>query len=503
MIINRTKRALTNTFIGLICKLITSFAPFALRITIINKLGIEYLGLSGLFTSLLTMLSLSELGFSSAVVYSLYKPIAENDNEMVCALMTFYKKVYRIVGVAILVLGILLLPYLKFFVKADNVTFINIKIVFLIYLLNCSISYLLFAYKNAILIASMRSDIENLINTLCTVFLYIFQIILLYIYSNYYVFVALIPIFTIFNNVIRLIVVKKLYPSYDKSVLLEPDVKSDIINRVLSVFGHRVAGVVFSSADTIVISTYLGLAILGKYSNYLYIYTAVYSIIAIVFNSSLAVVGNSLVCRTVEENKKTFDELFFLNAWLTGFCSCCFIVLYQPFIKIWLGNEVLLPDLIPLLQAMFFYVQNIRRVCHAYKDAAGMWQEDFWKPIISAIFNIITNILLVKYIGLAGVLISSILAIVLIEMPWETEVLYNKYFKINSDKYFISLFQYTITTVLIILLVVYLNNIKLLSNNYLELLVKLVFCVLIYNVCFILIYYRSAEFKMALKRFKI
>lgn len=502
MIVNRTKRAIKNTIAGFICKLLCSFAPFCLRSTIITKLGVEYLGLSGLFTSLLTMLSLSELGFSNAVVFALYKPLAENNTQKICELLSFYKMIYRIVGLIILVIGLILLPFLKYFIASDYPDNINIKIIFLIYLINTSLSYLLFAYKNAILTASMRSDIENFITTGSQLLLYIIQILILHLYSNYYVFVILIPLFTLINNIIRLLVVDKVYPDYKiTNKMIPPNEQKDIFKRVTAVFGHKIAGVVFSSADSIVISSFLGLSILGKYSNYYYIYTAVYSIISIIFNSSLAVVGNSLVCRSKDENLKTYHDLFYLNAWLTGFCSCCFTVLYQPFIQIWLGSEALLDNSIPILLTLYFYVQNIRRVCHTYKDAAGMWQDDFCKPIVSAIFNGATNIILVNYIGLIGVLLSSIMAIMFIEMPWETTILFKKYFNISSKKYFKEYVGYTILNLIIIFLLQHMLSTYLPDISMTNIGVRLIATLILFNFLFAISTFRSSYFKSAIQRF--
>ncbi len=500
---NRTKRAVINTAVGFCCRLACAFAPFMLRSVLISKLGIEYLGLSNLFASILTMLSLSELGFSSAVVFALYKPVAEKNSEKIAQLMTFYKKVYRYVGFFIFFIGLILLPNIEYFIKSDYPASVNIHYVFFVYLINASLSYWLFAYKNALLVANMRSDIESFINTGCQLSLMLLQIILLTIYANYYLFVIVIPVLTIVNNMIRSYLVDRLYPDCKASSELPKNEVKDILGRVYAVFWHRIAGVVFSSADTVVISSLLGLAVLGKYANYWYIHTSVYVSIAIIFNSSLAVVGNSLVCRSKEENYETFLEMFFINSWLTGFCSCCFLLLYQPFIYVWLGKQALLDETIPILLAVFFYVHSIRRVCQSFKDAAGLWQEDFWKPIVSSLVNIVLNIFLVKRIGLPGVLLSSIFAVIVIETPWECTVLFRYYFNKSKRFYWTNYIQYVLVS-LLLNIAIYRVSIDYLPEYTLKSIVlRLILVCTLFNVGYGLIFFRSQYFKKAIARFKL
>ena len=155
----KTKNAVRNIFFGAVFKIITLLGPFIIRTMILWIMGSEYIGLNSLFTSILSFLSLAELGVGSALVYSMYKPIAEDDQDMICALLNLYRKMYRIIGMIILGVGLLLLPFLNKLVKGEAPADVNLYILYLIYLFNTVISYVMFAYKQSLLTAFQRSDI--------------------------------------------------------------------------------------------------------------------------------------------------------------------------------------------------------------------------------------------------------------------------------------------------------------------------------------------------------
>ena len=498
MLAGRTKRAFSNGLVSIAGKLILMVAPFFLRTVIIAKLGIEYLGLNSLFSSLLSMLSLTELGFGSAVIFSMYKPMAEGNDQEVCALLNFYKNIYRAVGGIITVVGLVFLPFLKSFVVSDYPENINIYIVYLIYLINTVVSYFLFAYKNSVFIASMRNDIDSIITTICHLAMYLAQIVVLLLVKNYYIYAVCLPLFTIINNIIKSYIVDKKYPQYRSKGRLTKEKKHDIITRVGALIGNKIGGVVFASVDSLVISAFLGLAVLGKYSNYYLIFTSVSSIMAITFSSIQAIIGNSMVCRNEDENYKTFNELFFINTWLTIFCSCCFACLYQPFIKIWVGEENQLNIIITFLLALYYFVRGIGQVGYTFKEAAGMWREDWLKPYISVIANLCLNIILVKVIGLSGVILSSVFALAFIELPWETRVLFKAYFKKSTRGYYARILKAVLVAVVSIMISFLICN--LLPESIIGLILRGLVCTVIPNLLIVLVYFRTEEFKSAKSR---
>lgn len=446
--VNRTKRSIANIGFSIVNRVVALLLPFAVRTVIIYSIGIVYLGLDSLFTSVLSVLSLSELGFGSAVIFSMYKPIAEGDDEKVKALLNFYKNVYRLVGIVILAVGLVLLPFIKNFIAdgTDIPSNINIYIVYIVFLVNSVVSYFLFAYKSSILIASMRNDVDSLFDTIRSIVSHGIQIVIILLFKQYYLYILVLPIITILNDVVRNIYINKKFPNYKGKAKLDKADKKEIMTKVGALIGNKIGGVVFTSADSVVISSFLGLIILAQFTNYFTIYTAVFGFVSTIFNSIQSVVGNSLVTNSKQHNHSLFKTLFLINSIITVLCVCLFLTLYQPFISLWVGENNVLPIEIPLLLSLYFLIRNSRRVLVLFKEAAGMWKEDFLKPYVSVLVNIGLNILLVKTIGLPGVVISSIVAIAFVEMPWETHVFFKKYFKMNPIKYYLSIISLILIT---------------------------------------------------------
>lgn len=437
MVNKKLGQSTRNVVVNVITKMLMMLLPFAIRSVMIYTLGNLYLGLDSLFSSLLSMLSLSELGFSAAIVYAMYKPVAKQDDRKVRALLTFYKKVYRIVGCVILTIGLLLLPNLELFI-AEGTTYpadVNIYLIYLVMLANTVLSYLLFAYKSSILVATMRNDLDALLDLLRSLLSHGLQIIVLLAFQSYYLYILVLPLITVVNNLVRSYVIDKRYPQYIGTEVLDKEDRKDIMSRVGALIGNRIGGVVFTSVDSIVISSFLGLEVLGRYSNYYTIFSAVYAVLSTAYTSIQSTIGISLVQKGREENYMLFRKLFEGNAVLTCFCTCCFVFLYQPFMRLWVGEENLLSNEIVVLLAVYYFVKSTRRICSLFKEAAGMWRETWLMPYISVFINLVMNILLVQKIGLSGVILSSIFALIMIEIPWESAVFFKRYFRAGLSAY--------------------------------------------------------------------
>lgn len=437
MTMGRTKRSLINISISVVNRVLVTMLPFAIRTIMIYTIGIEYLGVDSLFSSVLNMLSLSELGFSSAVVYSMYKPIAEGDDEKVRALLSFYKMVYRVIGIIILGVGLLLLPNLQWFI-AEGTTYpkdINIAIVYLVLLVNTAISYFLFSYKSAILIATMRNDLDSIIDTIRSIVSHGLQIVVLILFQEYYLYIVILPIVTIANNIFRAILIDKKYPQYRGKAKLSKEDRSGILTRVGALIGNKLGGAVFTSVDSIIISKFLGLIVLAKYTNYFTIFSAIFAIETTAYSAIQSIVGNSLVMNSKENNFSLFKDIFNITIIVSMICVCCFNTLYQPFIAVWVGEDNLLGYEIPLLLAFYYFIKSTRKPLFTFYEAAGLWRADFFKPYVSIIVNLVMNVVLVQIIGLSGVIISSILALAVVEMPWESIVFFKFCFNTRVTEY--------------------------------------------------------------------
>lgn len=487
MKLDRKKNSARNIFFGFINKFVTILFPFILRTILIHTMGEQYLGLSSLFTSILQVLSLSELGIGSAMVFELYKPIAENDYKKICQLQKIYKFIYKIIGTVILTLGICVLPFLKFFIKGGYPEDVNIYVLYILYLINTSASYLLFSYKSTLLTAYQRRDIVSNIGTIIHLILYIIQMVMLILFHNYYAYVVWIPIFTILENFITAIYVNKLYSKLKPEGRIEKRQVKEIFIKVRDLFGHKLSSVVTNSVDTIVISSFLGLSMVTIYNNYYYILSAVSGILDIVYQGILAGIGNSIASETKEKNHKDFNRLFFINAWIVGWCSICFLCLYQPMMKIWMGKKLMLETSSIILLAIYFYVWKIRQTILIYKDATGMWNIDKIKPYVEIIVNLTLNIILVQIIGINGIIISTIVSMLVVSLPWETGAFFKNYFFDKTNKYYSKLVFYTFITIFNGIITFYICSF-ININDKLNFICKAIVCIIIPNIFYLFIY---------------
>lgn len=495
----RTRRAFVNIIWGFIEKMITLICPFIIRTIMIYKLGNEYLGLNGLFTSILQVLSLAELGFGDAIVFSMYKPIIENDNKMLSALLNLYKKVYRIIGMVILCVGLLILPFITKFVKGGYPREVNIYVLYCIYLFNTVISYFLFAYKESLLKAHQRNDVNSRILSGCNIVMYVLQIIVLLLFSNYYLYIVIMPVTTIVLNCVRSLFVKKMYPQIVCEGHIEKDAVIGLSKRIIGLTLNKLAQVCRNSFDSIIISSFLGLVILARYQNYYYIISALTVMVSIITTAVGAGIGNSIAAETVEKNYSDYKEFLFIYNWIACFCTVCMLCLYQPFIELWVGKSNVLPLSTVILCCIYFYTMKLGDIAAVYRQAAGIWWEDKFRPIVESVVNLAVNIVLVKYIGVDGVLVSTIISIVCINIPWATYVLFKVYFKMSIKEVFFKYIRYFIETT-VLCAVVYGICSRINGNLLVVLVVRTIICIGLVNAGLYIISYTKPEFVSAKNR---
>lgn len=492
---SRTKNAVRNIFSGFFNRIIMMVFLFIIRTVIIKTLGSEYLGINSLFTSILQVLNLAELGFSSAIVYSMYKPIAEKDNKTICALMNLYKKIYTIIGIVILTVGICIMPFLKYLIKGSYPADINLYVVFALYLINTSFTYFLFAYKSAILVANQRSDITNNVLTFTSLIQYILQIIVLFITRNYYMFMIANIITTALNNIIVAIIAKKQYPEISCQGEVNEEIKKDLKKRTSGLMINKICQTTRNSLDSIFISAFLGLNMVAIYNNYYTIMSAVVNVFGIMINAIIAGVGNSIVTESKEKNYKDMNKFNFMYMWLVGLSTICLLCLYQPFMKVWMGDSMLLPFGMVILFCIYFYALKMGDIRAVYSDAKGLWWENRYRAIAESIANVVLNFVLGKIWGIYGIIIATLISLVIINYIYGSQILFKYYFtQVSVKDFFKRHIEYIITTVAIAVITYYICN-KILLNGILEIIVKLCICLIIPNIFYYLIYSKTKIFK--------
>ena len=498
---SRAQYAFNNIIWGLIGKIVAIIGPFIIRSLMINKMGGEYVGLSSLFTSVLQVLNLAELGVSSAIVFSMYQPIAEENKKKICALYNFYKRAYLVIGTVILIVGLIFIPFIPFLVSGDIPNNINLTYLYLIYLLNTVISYFMFGYKEALLTAYQRSDIASNVLTISNIFLYLTQAVFIVLIPNYYIYSLMLPISTIFSNIIRSYVVDKMYPSLVCSGKLDTDEKKELYKRIAGLMLYKLSQVFRNSFDSIILSMFLGLMAVTKYQNYYYIMNSIAALMSILSNSIIAGIGNSVAIESPQKNQKDMYVFYILYNWLSGWCTVCLLCLYQDFMELWLGRDYLLSMLMVVLFCVYFYSMRVGDIAAVYRQATGLWWEDKIRPVVESAVNLILNIIVVKYFGMAGVLISTIASIVFINIPWASYILYKYYFKASVIGYYKHIIVNALIVAFVMVVTYGICNLVHLTG-ILALISKGVICCIIPNALFIVIYYKTQEFKEGMNLLK-
>lgn len=446
---DRTKNAARNILWGFINKVVVSLLPFVSRTVVLYVLGTLYLGIGSLFLSILGMLNLAELGFSSAIVYSMYKPLADGNKEKVNALLYFYRKCYRVIGCIILILGILILPFLKLIIRGDYPTDINIYLIYILYLSNTVISYFLFAYKRSLLQANQRNDIESKIATISTVIQYIIQIGVLLTLRNYYIFVFVMVCMTVLSNLMISNIVDRLYPEYAcKGSLSRTDYQS-LVKQLKGLICRKIGDVVLGSVDNIVISAFLGLSSVAIYGNYYSIITALFGFVNVVSTALKNGVGNVVARESEQYSFQIFQTLNFLYVTMIAFISICFLCLVQPFMKLWVGGDLLFGTDMVLLFTLYIFVYKWCDMLYVFQEAYGIWWDTRFIPIVAAILNLIVNLILVKLIGIQGILISTIVSVLFVYDLGYMLLLFKNCFRNQSLKKYIARQIYYLSIALI------------------------------------------------------
>ena len=494
MRLERSKNAIRNTFYGVVNTIVSIVLPFVVRTIFIKTLGSEFLGLNSLFTSILTVLNLTELGFSSAVVFCMYKPIAEDDTDSINALLYFYRKVYFYIGIIILVIGSLLIPFLPNLISGSYPTSINLIIVYLIYLVNTVLSYYMYAYLGALISAFQRDDVLSKVNIVIQTVMYTLQIITLLTLKNYYAYIAIMPIFTVINNIRTAVIAKRMFPQYKPYGKLSSQYKKVIKEKISGLIINKICTVSRNAFDSIFISMFLGLTATAIYNNYYYIMNSVAMIICVFTNAVVAGVGNSVAMDRVEKNYSDMNHINFIYMWVAGWFTTCLLCLYQPFMKIWVGSQLMYPIDCVILICLYFYVLRMSDIRYVYELAKGLWWENRYRSIAEATSNLILNYILGKYFGVYGIISATLISIFFINFLYGTRIIFKYYFIGQNIKgYFVGQAKYASVTFIVCCVTYFICNF--IFEGISGFAIKIVICLILPNVLYLVIYRKTKIYK--------
>lgn len=505
---SRSLNSTKNIITGIGGQIINIVLGFVSRTFFINALGQEYLGVSSLFTTILTVLNISELGLSTAIVFSLYKPLAENDHLKCQALIKLLRKIYAIIGFVVLGIGLLIMPFLPYIVKG-NTEVVNLNVIYIIYLLQSALSYWFYSYKNTILQADQRQYVATLVGYFITLSVHLLQIsvLLLVQYSDlitaqvgFVTYLLVNLVFVVVKNIVISKRVDKLYPYLSnrelarQTVELEREEKLGIFKNVIGLACYKISSVTLSSTDSIIISSLINVAAVGIYSNYVLILNIVTTLVGIVFGAFTAGIGNLYVTESKEKSEFIFRCLNLLNFWVYGACSICFFYLVNPFILLWVGEDYLFPTAVIVVIVANFLTDGLQNAVISYKDACGLFWEGKFRPIASALLNIIASLILVMYLDIAGVVLGTIISRFLTTWWFDALLVHKRAFAKSPAGYYFRYFKYLTIVVATALLVYPVANMVNVTNLLLWT-IKGIICFIIPNVVFLIIFRNTDEFR--------
>lgn len=493
----RVRNSFINVLTGIGSQVIISILGFISRSVFITFLGIEYLGINGLFTNILGMLSLAEAGIGSAIIYSLYKPVAENDEQRIKTLMKFYRNAYLVIGLIIFLVGLSLMPFLHFFTQDTSVE--NIHLIYFIILTGTLSSYF-FAHKISLLNVYQKGYIVTATYSISSIITTCVRIGILYYTQNFIIYLLVEIIITISTSLVlsRIVNMKFPYLKNKEVKKLDKETLSNIKKNVKALVLHRIGGYAVFGTDNIIIASFISVSAVGLYSNYYMLINICRTFIAQIFDNISHSVGNLVASEGVDKTYSIFKVIMLCNFWIYSFFTIFLYIFIEPFIDLWIGQEFLMAKSVLLILMINFYVSGMRRATSVVKTTSGIFHEDRFAPFFEAAINLFASILLVKNFGITGVFIGTLISTLAVPFWIAPYLVYKKVFNKPVYSYFVTYALYTVIgigTCYITSIVSELGS----DKGIFSLILKGLICLLIPNVIYVIIFYRTEEFRYLIK----
>lgn len=495
----RTKNTFLNALANSGSYVINLILSFVARTIFIRVLSREYLGVQGLFSNILSVLSLAELGIGTAMIYHMYGPIAREDEREITELMNLYRKLYGYVAAFITVAGLALVPFLDVFI-ADDPGIDGLTGIYLLYLLNTVVSYL-WGYKRALIDGHQKGYISTLYTTAFMTLQFVSQIVVLLVFGDFILYILMQILCNIGTNIALAIKCDRMYPylKKDRKSLPSKETRQSIFKNVSAMFLHKLGDVVVNNTDSLIISAFVGLVTVGIYDNYRLLIASVNTAINGLLGSFVASIGNLSVTDDKPRVYHVYRTLNFVGFWIHSYASFAFLILFTPFIRVWAGEDYLLSTGVVIVIVLNFYMSGMRKVTLNFRDAMGLYWYDRYKPIAEVIVNLVLSIVLVLRFGLAGVLIGTLVSTVGVCFWIEALVTYKYGFERKVREYFVMFFIYTGSALLVGGVTYYICS-KIAMGGIMEILLKLLVCTALYNILIMLIYRRTTEYRELMER---
>lgn len=499
---SRTKNVSKNAIIGLVVQLIRIIIEFVIRTIFIKSLGSEYLGINGLFTNVLTILSFAELGIGNAIVFSMYKEIANDNIDKIKSLMNLYKNAYLAVGFIILITGLMITPFITFFINDKPNISDNIYFIYLLFLSNTVVSYF-FAYKKAIISAYQKEYIISVCKLISEIVKAIFQIFILLILKNFILYLIIQILCTVIDNLLATYKANKMFPFLNEKDYkkIEQVEKCNIFKNVKSLIVYKFGSIILNGTDNIIISKMLNLTTVGIVSNFNLILTTITTLVSSILNGFIASIGNLNANGSTLKQENIMKSMLFLSTWIYGFCMISFIILSNDFITIWLGKQFMLPFLAVIAMGIQLYVNGTQFAGYSYRTTMGLFNRGKWCPAIAAVINIILSVAFCYKLGVAGIIFATSFSRLTTTTWYDIYMVYKIKFKKSPLVFYLQYIKYFLTIIIVGFITFYFSNlIEVISFGYF--LLKMSICIIVPNLLFILIFFKTKEFKDIFSRIK-
>ena len=494
----RTKNALKNISISIFSQVVIILLGFLSRKVFIDSLGAEYLGVNGLLTNVLSMMVLIEGGIGISITYNLYKPLAEDDREKITALVQLYKKAYGVLAMIIFLISLGLYPFLGKMMKGGQ-SISNITIVYFIFVAKNMASYLT-AHKWALINADQKGYVLARNNLVFQIISTISKMAVLLITNNYIIYLSIELLIYVVQVLWNGKIVNERYPyiKTKKKYSLDLETKDNIVTNVKAMFLHNIGGYCVYGTDNLLISSFVGVKFVGFYSNYTMIIDQLAALITPVLGGIGAGVGNLIATEDSNKTYSIFKVTYLVNFWIYSF-ACIFLYnLLEPFIDWWLGKGLLLDDVTFIFILINFYLNGLRTSISTFKSKAGLFTQDKYIPIIEGIINLVSSIILLKYFGLVGVFMGTTISTVTIQLWNQPRIVYKELFNIPLIEYFKKYIYYVLVTLIVGAITTFLCNNFVYGSGFISLVLKGLICVIVPNLIYISLFYKTEEFKYLL-----
>lgn len=494
--ISRTQKSVRNIAFSIGYQLVTLFSNFLMKTILIKNLGIQYTGVSALFTDILTVLSVAELGFGTAVSYALYRPLYEKDDIQIAKLMRLYQKIYRIVFSVIIAAGIVCLIFLKYIVKDVPDIKENIHIIFIFFVLKTAVSYL-FVYKATLIEANQEKHIVCAIGIVVCILTAISEAVAVAVFKSYIGYLAVMVTMVIVQNVIISLVANRRYPmlksEYNERLSLFE--RKEIFKNVRALVIYKISGALQKGVDSVIISAMLGTSLVGFLSYYKMIVNNVDSLFGQVFEAIKPSVGNLAASENSERQYAVFKKMCFLSFAIGNFIAVSLITLLNPFITLWLGSDYLLGRNIVIMLTADIYIITMVRPYESFRNANALFVQGKYRPAIMVILNIVLSIGLANKWGMAGVLFATVAARLLTHVWYDPQLIYRKVFHKPFSQYIKMKIIYLLTVIANCVLVYAICSIISIPSQWVEFCLKALLCAFIPNIVLVALFHNNDEFK--------